>query len=83
MFRFLSYLMGKLTPPSWQTLVRIFEADGFAISRQEGSHIIMTKSGVARPVVIPKYAEIAPFIVKNNMRTAGMSRKRYFELLNS
>ena len=75
--------MAKLTPPNWQTLVRIFEADGFEISRQEGSHIVMTKPGVDRPVVIPKHAEIALFIVRNNMRTAGMSRERYFALLNS
>ena len=75
--------MPKLTPPSWQTLVRIFEADGFEIDRQEGSHIVMVKPGVDRPVIIPKYDEIAVFIVKNNMRTAGMSRQRYFELLGS
>ena len=75
--------MAKLTPPNWQTLVRIFKADGFENSRQEGSHIVMTKPGVDRPIVIPKYAEIALHIVKNNMRTAGMSRERYFELLNS
>lgn len=75
--------MPRLTRPDWQTLVRIFEADGFKVDRQEGSHIIMVKQDTDRPIVIPKYAEIALFIVKNNMRTAGMSRKRYFHLLNA
>jgi hypothetical protein len=36
---------------------------------------------VNRPVVIPKYAAVPVFIIKNNLRTAGISRDRYFELL--
>jgi hypothetical protein len=31
--------------------------------------------------VIPRYASIPVFIIKNNLRTAGMTRERYFELL--
>lgn len=34
-----------------------------------------------RPVVIPDWSEVPVFIIKNNMRTAGMSREIYFELL--
>lgn len=49
--------------------------------RQEGDHLIYTKQGVIRPVVIPKYQAVPVFIIKNNLRTAGMSRERYFELL--
>lgn len=43
--------------------------------------MVLTKPGVIRPVVIPKYAAIPVFIIKNNLRTAGMTRERYFELL--
>jgi len=32
-------------------------------------------------VVIPKYAEVPIFVIKNNMRVIGMSREKYFELL--
>jgi hypothetical protein len=39
------------------------------------------KPGVPRPVVIPEYREIALDIIRANMRTAGMSRERYLELL--
>ena len=73
---------GKLTPVDWRTLVRIFEADGFSLERQKGSHLSLTKPGILRPVVIPQHDEIGLDIIKNNMRTAGMSRERYFELLN-
>lgn len=73
--------MPKISPTSWKVLVKIFEADGFVKNRISGDHIVLVKNGVARPVVIPKYSEIGLDIIKSNMRTAGMSRDRYFELL--
>ena len=72
----------KLTPTDWRTLKRIFEADGFKEERTTGSHIILTKAGIIRPVIIPKYSEIGLDIIQSNMRTAKMSRERYFQLLD-
>jgi predicted RNA binding protein YcfA (HicA-like mRNA interferase family) len=72
----------KLAPTSWKTLVKVFEADGFVIDRIEGSHISMVKAGMARPIVIQQGKEIPVFIIKCNMQTAGMSRDRYFALLD-
>jgi predicted RNA binding protein YcfA (HicA-like mRNA interferase family) len=73
--------MPRMTPIHWRRLVCVFECEGFAIARQEGDHIIMTKSGIPRPVVIPQYREVPIFVIRNNIRTAGMSRERYFALL--
>lgn len=73
--------MPKLSPVSYKHLVRVFEADGFRCVREEGDHMIFTKSGVIRPVVIPKYASVPVFIIRNNLRTARMSRERYLHLL--
>lgn len=39
------------------------------------------KPGVPRPVVIPDWDEVPVFIIKNNLRTAGLSRDDYFTLL--
>ncbi len=36
---------------------------------------------MARPVIIPKYMEIPVFIIRNNLKTAGLSRDEYFALL--
>ena len=49
--------------------------------RQEGSHRSYVKPGVARPVVIPTYKEVPVFIIRNNLKTAGLSRDDYFALL--
>ena len=41
----------------------------------------MTKPGVQRPIVIPAKREVEVHVIKSNLRTAGMTRERYFELL--
>lgn len=73
--------MPRLTPQSYQILVRVFKKAGFTVKRTHGSHIIMNKPGVDRPIVIPKYDEVDVDIIKANLRTAQMSREKYFELL--
>ena len=59
------------------------ELDGFVFKKEKGSHWVGEKRGVARPVVIPEYDEIGLDIIRSNMRTAGMSRERYLELLRN
>lgn len=73
--------MGSLGPVHWRTLKRLFELEGFEVARTRGSHIIMTKPGVARPVVIPRYTEIRAPIIRSNLKTAGISARRFRELL--
>jgi predicted RNA binding protein YcfA (HicA-like mRNA interferase family) len=70
--------MPKFAPVDWKTLERIFLAAGFQL---EGSHRSYVKSGLARPVVIPVYHEAPVFIIRNNLRTAGISRDEYFRFL--
>jgi predicted RNA binding protein YcfA (HicA-like mRNA interferase family) len=75
--------MPSLRPLSYKTLVKVFEADGFRCVRTEGDHMVFSKPGVARPIVIPKYAAVPVFIIRNNLRSAGMSRERFFALLGN
>jgi len=73
--------MPRLTPTDWQTQVKIFEKFGCRFVRQKGDHLIFRCEGARRPVVIPQYDEIPVTIIRRNMRTAGMTRAQYFELL--
>ena len=73
--------MPRLSPVSWQVLARVFEAEGYTRDRTRGSHLVMTKEGAPRALVIPRYDEVAVFIISGLLRTAGMRRTRYFELL--
>lgn len=73
--------MAAIRPVHHQRLIRVFEQDGFRFDRQEGDHRIFVKAGQRRPLVIPLYHAVPIFIIKNLLRTSGMSRERYFELL--
>jgi predicted RNA binding protein YcfA (HicA-like mRNA interferase family) len=73
--------MPPLRPLSYKILIKVFEHEGFVFSRSHGDHFIYTKPGVPRPLVIPAYDAIPVFIIKNLLRSAGLSRERYFELL--
>lgn len=72
----------KITPIHYLRLVKVFELDGFTVMRQKGDHLILTKPGVSRPVVIKTSPRNVPVThIMTNLRTAGISRDRYFELL--
>jgi predicted RNA binding protein YcfA (HicA-like mRNA interferase family) len=73
--------MSAIKPVSYQLLVKVFERDGFSFDRQRGDHLIYTKANIKRPLVIPMYSAVPVFIIKNLLRTAEMSRERYFDLL--
>ena len=73
--------MNKLSPVDWRKLVRIFEVVGFRIDRQRGSHIVMVKDGVNRPVVIPRVNDVKVGVIRANLRTARITLEKYFELL--
>lgn len=73
--------MPRITPIHWRDLEKVFLAAGFAFARHEGSHRSYVKQGVPRPVVIPTYDEIPVSIIRNNLKTANISREDYFRLL--
>ncbi len=73
----------KISPVHYTTLVQVFERDGFVIARQKGDHLIMTKAGIKRPLVIKTSPRLVPVThIRTNMTTAGMTRDRYFTLLD-
>ncbi|MBW2636944.1 MAG: type II toxin-antitoxin system HicA family toxin [Deltaproteobacteria bacterium] len=74
--------MSRITPVDYRTLLKVFQKFGCKYKRKEGSHHILTYPGAKRAVVIPEYNEINVEIIKNNMRTVGMTREEYFQLLD-
>lgn len=74
--------MPRITPIHYRKLAKVFEKKGFVHLRTEGDHLIYDKEGISRPVVIPKYKEIPEFIILNNLKIAGITRKEYFKLLS-
>ena len=75
--------MPAIKPTKYEVQAKIFEAAGCKYVRTQGDHLVYHYSGAIRPVVIPKYKEVPVFVIKNNMKIIGMSRDRYFQLIES
>jgi len=73
--------MPRLTPIHWKLLEKFFLARGFKFARQAGSHRSYIKEGISRPVIIPTYTEVPVSIIKNNLKTAGITRDEYLSFL--
>lgn len=73
--------MPRITPIHYRKLAKIFEKIGFTHVRTAGDHLVYQKTGILRPIVIPKYKEIPEFIILKNLKTAGITRKEYLSLL--
>ncbi len=73
--------MSRIAPAPYRKIVRILELEGFTLARERGDHLVFTKPGILRPVVVPRYDPLPVFIIKNVLRTARISRERYFALL--
>lgn len=73
--------MPRITPIHFRRLAKVFEKEGFIYSRTEGDHMVYTRKGTLRPIIIPKYKEIPEFIVLKNLKTAGITRNEYLKLL--
>lgn len=66
---------------SWQELRDVCKLVGCVETRMRGDHLVMTKPGLARPVIIKMDRDIGEDIVRSNMRTLGLSRKEFDRLL--
>jgi len=66
---------------TWQELRDICKLVGCVESRVKGDHLVMTKAGIARPVIIKMDRDMGEDIVRSNIRTLGLSRQEFEELL--
>jgi len=69
----------RIIPVSWKVFEKFLFSQGCEFKRQKGDHLVYTKSGLLRPVIVPKVNPVPIFIIKNNLRTLGVSREVYLE----
>ena len=75
--------MSRLTPLPWHKPVCVFEQIGYREAGQKGSHLKLEKPGVARPLIVPKYAEVERDIITTLIRSAGITRDAFLSLLKN
>ena len=73
--------MPRLPVLSGREALRAFERDGWTFARQQGSHLIMEKDGIPENLSIPNDRELAKGTLRNLIKTAGLTRRQFMELL--
>ena len=73
--------MTKISTVHYRKLIKLFKDNGFVFNRQKGDYVVYVRDDIKRPLVIPVYKEIPVFIIKKNLKTAGIDRKVYLKYL--
>ncbi len=72
--------MTRLAGISGLKAVRAFERAGYAAGKPEGSHVKLKKPGCPN-LVIPLHREVSPFLLRSQVKRAGMTEKQFLDLL--
>ena len=73
--------MPKLPHISGQQAARAFQKAGWEISRQRGSHVVLTKAGSVYTLSIPMHQVLAPGLLRDQLRKAELTVTEFTELL--
>jgi predicted RNA binding protein YcfA (HicA-like mRNA interferase family) len=74
--------MPRITNVKFKDLERFILKEGCTLDRVKGDHFIYKKENIARPLVIPNYKTLPEFIVINNLKILGKSKKDLLDFLN-
>jgi predicted RNA binding protein YcfA (HicA-like mRNA interferase family) len=71
--------LGKLRVLSGREVCQIFEAQGFAMVRQRGSHVVMQKRAgtTTTTVPVPDHAELKVGTLSSIIRQSGLARSLF------
>ena len=56
---------------------------GCSLKRSHGDHFIYVRSGLIRPIIIPKDNPVPQFIVRNNLKLLGLTWEEFFSILGN
>jgi predicted RNA binding protein YcfA (HicA-like mRNA interferase family) len=60
--------------------VRKFQKTGWTITRQKGSHVMLTKTGYQWTLSIPQHKELGPGLLRKLIQQAGLSTEEFNDL---
>lgn len=73
--------MTRMRPVKLKDFVKVLSFLGYEQKRTKGDHIIYQKPGVIRPIVIVQDKEISKSIVRNNLKSMGITKEYFYKLL--
>lgn len=72
--------MAKLAPIHWRDFEKFLLYVGCTFVR-ETRHRVYHRTGIRRPVILPKYDQVPVFVIRNNLRVLGISIEEYLKIL--
>jgi predicted RNA binding protein YcfA (HicA-like mRNA interferase family) len=73
--------MGDFGSVDWRLFEKFLLAHGCVFKRMKGDHRVYTKPGLKRPVIVPQYDPLPPFIILNNLRVVGVTKEEFLTYL--
>lgn len=74
--------MGTLANISGKQAVKAFVKAGYYVDHQTGSHIILSSTLAGRPPLsIPNHKELAPSLLRSQIKRAGLALDEFIKLL--
>ena len=55
--------------------------NGCYLKRMKGDHRIYIRAGLSRPLVVPQYDPLPPFVILNNLRVLGVPKTEFLKFL--
>jgi predicted RNA binding protein YcfA (HicA-like mRNA interferase family) len=74
--------MGQLGSIHWKKFEKFLFKIGCEFKREKGDHRIYWKTGLNRPIVIPRDRILPPFIIMNNLRVLGISKDDFMKIIS-
>lgn len=71
----------SLNNVGYKDAIRVFESLGYAVVRQKGSHIVLSKPGELFNIVIPTHKPLAEGTLKSCIKNAGLTPEKFAKLL--
>ncbi len=73
--------MPKLPRISGWKAVRGFQRAGWDVTRQQGSHVVLTKAGSIYTLSVPLHPVLGPGLLRDLIRKAELTVEEFTELL--
>jgi len=73
--------MPKLPRVSGRETVRAFQRAGWEVTRQRGSHVVLTKAGSIYTLSVPLHPVLGPGLLRDLIRKAELTVEEFTELL--
>lgn len=73
--------MPELPQLSGRETVKVFRTLGWEVTRQKGSHIILTKTGHIATLSVPDHKKVAKGTLRSLIRSAGLTVSEFLDAL--